>query len=105
MEHCCCWARHSVTQAKAEHRVSVGDVLEVAVAGLPEFRWQAFRPGRRRSDDAVQGKRLGLFSVANTLRHLLAFGSREVAWKIASKLGTGCLCFATPRRAFALLVE
>jgi polysaccharide export outer membrane protein len=28
----------SVTQAKAEYRVNVGDVLEVAVAGIPELR-------------------------------------------------------------------
>ncbi|MBR1280046.1 polysaccharide biosynthesis/export family protein [Bradyrhizobium sp. AUGA SZCCT0283] len=28
----------SVTQAKAEYRVSIGDVLEVAVAGVPELR-------------------------------------------------------------------
>jgi len=30
-----------VTQAKAEHRVSAGDVLEVAVAGVPELRNRA----------------------------------------------------------------
>jgi polysaccharide export outer membrane protein len=31
----------SVTQAKAEYRVNVGDVLEVAVAGVPELRQRA----------------------------------------------------------------
>src|ERR1700738_3507650 len=31
----------SVTQAKAEYRVDVGDVLEVAVAGVPELRIRA----------------------------------------------------------------
>jgi polysaccharide export outer membrane protein len=31
----------SATQAKAEYRVSVGDVLEVAVAGVPELRHRA----------------------------------------------------------------
>jgi polysaccharide biosynthesis/export protein len=31
----------SVTQAKAEYRISVGDVLEVAVAGVPELRHRA----------------------------------------------------------------
>jgi polysaccharide export outer membrane protein len=31
----------SVTQAKAEYRVNVGDVLEVAVAGVPELRVRA----------------------------------------------------------------
>ncbi len=31
----------SVTQAKAEYRVNVGDVLEVAVAGVPELRHRA----------------------------------------------------------------
>jgi polysaccharide export outer membrane protein len=31
----------SVTQAKAEYRVNVGDVLEVAVAGVPELRIRA----------------------------------------------------------------
>jgi polysaccharide export outer membrane protein len=31
----------SVTQAKAEYRVSVGDVLEIAVAGVPELRHRA----------------------------------------------------------------
>ncbi len=31
----------SVTQAKAEYRVNVGDVLEVAVAGVPELRNRA----------------------------------------------------------------
>ena len=31
----------SVTQAKAEYRVNVGDVLEVAVAGVPELRSRA----------------------------------------------------------------
>src|SRR5260370_2070861 len=32
----------SVTQAKAEYRVNIGDVLEVAVAGVPELRhWAA----------------------------------------------------------------
>ena len=31
----------SVTQAKAEYRVNVGDVLEVAVAGAPELRQRA----------------------------------------------------------------
>src|SRR2546430_2809816 len=30
-----------VTQAKAEYRVNVGDVLEVAVAGVPELRQRA----------------------------------------------------------------
>src|SRR5260370_39573396 len=29
------------TQAKAEYRVNVGDVLEVAVAGVPELRHRA----------------------------------------------------------------
>src|SRR5260370_7720282 len=28
----------SVTQAKAEYRVNIGDVLEVAVAGVPDLR-------------------------------------------------------------------
>jgi polysaccharide biosynthesis/export protein len=28
-------------QAKAEYRVNVGDVLEVAVAGVPELRYRA----------------------------------------------------------------
>ncbi|WP_108513923.1 polysaccharide biosynthesis/export family protein [Bradyrhizobium algeriense] len=31
----------SVTQAKAEYRISIGDVLEVAVAGVPELRHRA----------------------------------------------------------------
>src|SRR5437899_13070861 len=31
----------SVTQAKAEYQVNVGDVLEVAVAGVPELRQRA----------------------------------------------------------------
>jgi polysaccharide biosynthesis/export protein len=31
----------SVTQAKAEYRVNVGDILEVAVAGVPELRHRA----------------------------------------------------------------
>jgi polysaccharide export outer membrane protein len=31
----------SATQAKAEYRVSVGDVLEIAVAGVPELRHRA----------------------------------------------------------------
>jgi polysaccharide export outer membrane protein len=31
----------SVTQAKAEYRVSVGDVLEIAVVGVPELRHRA----------------------------------------------------------------
>jgi polysaccharide biosynthesis/export protein len=31
----------SVTQAKAEYRVNVGDVLEIAVAGVPELRHRA----------------------------------------------------------------
>jgi len=31
----------SVTQARAEYRVNVGDVLEVAVAGVPELRQRA----------------------------------------------------------------
>jgi polysaccharide biosynthesis/export protein len=31
----------SVTQAKAEYRVNVGDVLEVAVAGVPELKYRA----------------------------------------------------------------
>ncbi|MEH2556302.1 polysaccharide export outer membrane protein [Bradyrhizobium algeriense] len=31
----------SITQAKAEYRVSIGDVLEVAVAGVPELRHRA----------------------------------------------------------------
>src|SRR5260370_22622759 len=31
----------SVTQAKAEYLVNVGDVLEVAVAGVPELRHRA----------------------------------------------------------------
>lgn len=31
----------SVTQARAEYRVSVGDVLEVAVAGVPDLRYRA----------------------------------------------------------------
>src|SRR5215470_4599421 len=31
----------SVTQAGAEYRVNVGDVLEVAVAGVPELRQRA----------------------------------------------------------------
>ena len=31
----------SVTQAKAEYRVNIGDVLEVAVAGVPELRHRA----------------------------------------------------------------
>ena len=31
----------SVTQAKAEYRVNIGDVLEVAVAGVPELRYRA----------------------------------------------------------------
>src|SRR6201998_3549232 len=31
----------SVTQAKAEYRVNIGDVLEVAVPGVPELRHRA----------------------------------------------------------------
>jgi polysaccharide biosynthesis/export protein len=31
----------SVTQAKAEYRINVGDVLEVAVTGVPELRYRA----------------------------------------------------------------
>ena len=31
----------SVTQAKAEYRVNIGDVLEIAVAGVPELRYRA----------------------------------------------------------------
>jgi polysaccharide biosynthesis/export protein len=31
----------SITQAKAEYRVNIGDVLEVAVAGVPELRQRA----------------------------------------------------------------
>jgi len=31
----------SVTQAKAEYRVNIGDVLEVAVAGAPELKYRA----------------------------------------------------------------
>jgi polysaccharide export outer membrane protein len=31
----------SVTQAKAEYRVNIGDVLEVAVPGVPELRYRA----------------------------------------------------------------
>ncbi len=31
----------SVTQAKAEYRVNIGDVLEVAVMGVPELRYRA----------------------------------------------------------------
>lgn len=31
----------SVTQAKAEYRINIGDVLEVAVAGVPELRHRA----------------------------------------------------------------
>ena len=31
----------SVTQAKAEYRANIGDVLEVAVAGIPELRSRA----------------------------------------------------------------
>jgi polysaccharide export outer membrane protein len=31
----------SVTQAKADYRISIGDVLEVAVAGVPELRHRA----------------------------------------------------------------
>jgi len=31
----------SVTHAKAEYRVNIGDVLEVAVAGVPELRYRA----------------------------------------------------------------
>ena len=35
------WPGNFVTQAKAEYRVNIGDVLEVAVAGVPELRHRA----------------------------------------------------------------
>jgi polysaccharide biosynthesis/export protein len=47
LKHCGKWSlvavglTMSVTHAKAEYRVSIGDVLEVAVAGAPELRYRA----------------------------------------------------------------
>src|SRR5258708_164706 len=50
----------SVTQAKAEYRVNIGDVLEVAVPGVPELRHRA----AVQVDGNISLPRAGTLSVA-----------------------------------------
>ncbi len=50
----------SVTQAKAEYRVNIGDVLEVAVAGVPELKYRA----PVQSDGSISLPLVGILPVA-----------------------------------------
>jgi polysaccharide export outer membrane protein len=50
----------SVTQAKAEYRVNIGDVLEIAVAGVPELRHRA----AVQMDGNISLPRVGMLPVA-----------------------------------------